>query len=210
MPFYRRLWALAGRGPASSTLRLTTSLICPYLTAHPWVSVLLSRLYLALKTGAHLFVFYFAMLSMITPPVCIAAFVAAPMAGASPMKIGLAATRIGWLLYLVPFLFVVSPPLLLKGPVWAILVAAAASSLAVWGVGVALYGYARSRVAGLSRVTLSLASAALFALAMGIERLDGGLLLGLGVAGFVLAAGTLLWEYRLKERGLSAVRVASR
>lgn len=150
--------------------------------------------------AAHLFVFYYAMLSMITPPVCIAVFVAAPMAGASPMKVGVAAAKLGWLLYLVPFLFVTSPALLLKGPAWAIALASVAASLAVWSVGVALYGYARSQVGTPSRVILGVASAALFILSMGIERLDGGVLFGLGGLGFVLTGGILLWEYRLKTK----------
>lgn len=160
--------------------------------------------------AAHLFVFYYAMLSMITPPVCIAAFVAAPMAGVSPMKLGVAASKLGWLLYLVPFLFIGSPALLSKGPLWIILLASVASSLAVWGVAVALYGYARAPVGTAARLVLGLGSGALFVLSMGIQRLDGGVLVGLGGLGFALTGGILLWEYRLKVKGGEAVGASVR
>ena len=65
--------------------------------------------------AAHLFVLYFGMLSMLTPPVAIAAFVAANMAGAPPMATGFEAVRIAWPAFLVPFLFALSPELLLYG-----------------------------------------------------------------------------------------------
>ncbi|MGP1395473.1 MAG: TRAP transporter permease [Inquilinaceae bacterium] len=65
--------------------------------------------------AAHLFVLYFGMLSMITPPVAIAAFVAANMAGAQPMRTGFEAVRIAWPAFIVPFLFAGSPQLMLDG-----------------------------------------------------------------------------------------------
>ena len=64
---------------------------------------------------AHLFVLYFGMLSMLTPPVAIAAFVAANMAKAPPMATGFEAVRIAWPAYAMPFLFVLSPSLILQG-----------------------------------------------------------------------------------------------
>ena len=67
------------------------------------------------KMAAHLFVLYFGLMSMITPPIAIAAFAAATLAGANPMRTGFAAVRFGWLAYLIPFLFIASPALLLKG-----------------------------------------------------------------------------------------------
>jgi len=64
---------------------------------------------------AHFFVFYFACLSNLTPPVCLAAFTAAGIAGASPYKVGWTSTRLGVAGFLVPFLTVYSPMLLLQG-----------------------------------------------------------------------------------------------
>ena len=66
--------------------------------------------------AAHLFVLYFGMMSMTTPPVAIAAFTAASIAQADPMRTGLAGVRFGWSAYIVPFLFVSSPTLLMQGP----------------------------------------------------------------------------------------------
>ena len=55
---------------------------------------------------AHLFVLYFGTLSMITPPVALAAFAAAKLSGANPIMVALDSVRIGWPLFLLPFLFV--------------------------------------------------------------------------------------------------------
>ncbi|MBT4018631.1 MAG: TRAP transporter fused permease subunit [Alphaproteobacteria bacterium] len=68
--------------------------------------------------AAHLFVLYFGMMSMITPPVAIAAFVAGNMAGAHPMQTGFEAVRVAWPAYFVPFIFALSPGLLMAGG-WA-------------------------------------------------------------------------------------------
>jgi TRAP transporter 4TM/12TM fusion protein len=65
--------------------------------------------------GAHLFVFYTAMLSMITPPVAIACLVASGVAGSSFLKTSLYAMKFGWIKYLLPFLFIYSPEILLEG-----------------------------------------------------------------------------------------------
>jgi TRAP transporter 4TM/12TM fusion protein len=67
------------------------------------------------EVPAHLVVFYAACLSNITPPVCVSAFAGAAIAGADPMKTGLAALKFGASLVLVPFSFVYVPELLLQG-----------------------------------------------------------------------------------------------
>jgi TRAP transporter 4TM/12TM fusion protein len=65
--------------------------------------------------AAHMFVFFYGCLSMITPPVAMAAYAAAHIAQASPMRVGLAACRLGWPAFVLPFLFAWSPTLLLQG-----------------------------------------------------------------------------------------------
>jgi len=65
--------------------------------------------------AAHLFIFYFCALSLITPPICTTAFTAAAIADAPPMKTGLEAVRFGLVLYTLPYLFVYSPALLFQG-----------------------------------------------------------------------------------------------
>ncbi len=62
----------------------------------------------------HLFVVFFAVMSTVTPPVALAAFAAAPIAGADPIKTGFAAARIGVAGFLIPFVFVYHPAMLYK------------------------------------------------------------------------------------------------
>jgi len=61
----------------------------------------------------HMFVFYFGVASAITPPVAVAAFAAAAIAGAKPMATGIAAVRIGVVIFAVPFIFALNPDLLI-------------------------------------------------------------------------------------------------
>lgn len=68
------------------------------------------------QLAAHMFVFYFGVISNITPPVAVAAFVAAGIAGESPNRVGLEAFRIGSVAFLIPFMFVYGPELLLMNP----------------------------------------------------------------------------------------------
>ena len=62
----------------------------------------------------HLFVVFFAVMSTVTPPVALAAFAAAPIAGADPVRTGLLAAKIGLAGFLIPFVFVYHPALLYK------------------------------------------------------------------------------------------------
>jgi TRAP transporter 4TM/12TM fusion protein len=65
--------------------------------------------------AVHLFIMYWGMISFITPPVALAAFAAAPLARASPFAIGFQAVRLGAVIYIVPFFFVLNPALILRG-----------------------------------------------------------------------------------------------
>ena len=62
--------------------------------------------------AAHMFVFYFGIISAITPPVALASYAAAGLANADPTKTGFCAVRIGIAKYLVPFIFCYNPGLL--------------------------------------------------------------------------------------------------
>lgn len=63
--------------------------------------------------AAHMFVFWWGVTSFITPPICITVYVAASIAGASPIRAGFTAARLGIANYLIPFVFVLEPALLL-------------------------------------------------------------------------------------------------
>jgi TRAP transporter 4TM/12TM fusion protein len=70
--------------------------------------------------AAHMFVMYNGMLSMITPPVAFAAYAAASIARTDGWTTGWIACLVGWSTFILPFLFVLTPSLLMDGPVWAI------------------------------------------------------------------------------------------
>ncbi|RAI01763.1 C4-dicarboxylate ABC transporter permease [Acuticoccus sediminis] len=90
--------------------------------------------------AAHLAVFYAACLSNITPPVCVAAFAGAAIAGADPMKTGLAALKYGMTLILMPFTFAYVPGILLMGDTFDIVHSTIAYLLGVLALAVALQG----------------------------------------------------------------------
>ena len=68
--------------------------------------------------AAHMFVFYYAIISNITPPVALAAYAASSIAGSNPNKTGFQAMQLGFLAYVVPFAFCYDPGLLMRGS-WA-------------------------------------------------------------------------------------------
>jgi len=70
------------------------------------------------KMAVHMFVFYWGMLSSITPPVAIASFAAAGIAGAPPMKTAWESMSVGSIIYFIPFFFVLNPAFVLQGPWW--------------------------------------------------------------------------------------------
>lgn len=91
--------------------------------------------------AAHLFILYFGMMSMITPPIALAAFAAAAITKSNPLKTGFAAMRIGWAAYIIPFVFVATPALLLNGGWDEIALALFTATLGVFGVSVAIVGF---------------------------------------------------------------------
>lgn len=65
--------------------------------------------------AAHLFILYFGMMSMITPPVALAAFAAATITEDDPLATGIASMRMGWAAFILPFIFVSTPEILMQG-----------------------------------------------------------------------------------------------
>ncbi|MBF9031619.1 TRAP transporter fused permease subunit [Rhodobacterales bacterium HKCCE3408] len=112
--------------------------------------------------GAHLYVLYFGMMSMITPPIALAAFAAASIAKAPSMATGWAAMKFGWSAYVIPFLFVASPTLLLRGAPEAVTLAVVTAAMGVWLVSSALAGYFAGHLSPAMRV--GFAAAGLMAL----------------------------------------------
>src|SRR4051812_16220492 len=92
--------------------------------------------------AAHLFILYFGIMSLITPPIATAAFVAATIARTDPMAAGWTAMRFGWASYIVPFLFVYSPALIMRGSAGEIVAVMTLSIAGIWFVCAGMTGYA--------------------------------------------------------------------
>ncbi|AZV80855.1 TRAP transporter fused permease subunit (plasmid) [Parasedimentitalea marina] len=91
--------------------------------------------------AVHMFIFYWGMLSFITPPVALGAFAAASVAKAAPMATGLEAMRLGSVIYFIPFFFVLDPALILVGSASQILVSLGLASFGVLCFASAMQGY---------------------------------------------------------------------
>jgi TRAP transporter 4TM/12TM fusion protein len=91
--------------------------------------------------AAHMFVFYYGLLSMITPPVALAAFAAASIAQASPVTVAWHSVKLGWVAFLVPFLFIYQPAILMQGSALEIALFVAGALIAVPLITGALVGH---------------------------------------------------------------------
>jgi TRAP transporter 4TM/12TM fusion protein len=102
--------------------------------------------------SVHLFILYWAMLSYITPPVALGAYAAASIAEANPLKTGFAAMRLGSVIYIIPFIFVLDIAFVLQGPWYDSAQVFAEAIFGVWLICSGLQGY----LAGLGRLDSAL------------------------------------------------------
>ncbi|WP_409177248.1 TRAP transporter permease [Brevibacillus fortis] len=129
--------------------------------------------------AAHMFTFYFGIVADITPPVALAAFAASGIAKSKPIRTGVESTRLSIAAFMAPYIFVISPALLLINTtllesIWVMLT----STLGMIGVGAGLIGYWMSKLNVLERI-LAVAGGVL-AVIPGIETdIAGFILLGL-------------------------------
>ena len=112
--------------------------------------------------ASHMFVLYFGMMSMITPPVALAAYAAASLAKTDPMKTGWIAMRFGWIAFIIPFLFIRAPSLLLEGSFASVLTALVTALAGVWLICAAIAGYAMRPLATPMRFGFGIAGLLLF------------------------------------------------
>lgn len=108
--------------------------------------------------AAHMFLLYFGMLSMITPPVALASFTAATIAGSRPMETGFAAVRMGWVSYLIPFVMVLDPGLVMVGSWFEIVRTGLSALVGVWFMNGAIYGFLRRPLVRWERAVLVVAA----------------------------------------------------
>jgi len=119
--------------------------------------------------AAHLFALYFGMLSLITPPVAVAAFTAATVAESDFLRTGFAAVHFGWTAYVVPFLFVLAPELLMEGSALQIIHTAATAVVGVWLVSAGFMGFLARPLGTAHRVLFMAAGLLLFFPAGGVS-----------------------------------------
>ncbi len=149
--------------------------------------------------AAHLFILYFGIMSLITPPIATAAFVAATIAKTDPMAAGWTAMRFGWASYIVPFLFVYSPALIMRGSWTEIVLVMALSIAGIWFVCAGMTGYAMRVMSAPMRAGFVLAGLLLL-----MPFQASSMNAWLNLAGFVLGAALLTFEVRNRNYGLSA------
>ena len=138
---------------------------------------------------AHFFVFYYGVLADITPPVALAAYAAAGIAGSNPFKTGNTAFRLGIAKALVPFVFVYSPALLLvvDGFTWYLFfITLAGAMMGIASLGVAFSGYFIAPVKMLQRYWIALV--ALLFIAPGMTTFAAGVVLLMPIAVLQLRA----------------------
>lgn len=93
------------------------------------------------QIAVHLFILYWGMVSYITPPVALGAFAAATLAGSKPFAVGLEAMRLGAVIYIIPFFFVLDPALIGQGPIGTVLISMVTAFIGIWFISSAMQGY---------------------------------------------------------------------
>lgn len=141
--------------------------------------------------SAHMFVLYYAILSEITPPVCLSAYAGASIAGANAMQTGWRAFRLGIVAYIIPFIFVFQPALLLTGEFSHVAQALVTSFIGVITLAGGMQGYLMVRCFLWERVLL---------LAAGIALLYPEIYSDLAGLGVILFIGML--QYLRRDKAL--------
>jgi TRAP transporter 4TM/12TM fusion protein len=144
--------ALSNIGSQSLLLLLVTSaVVCiilgmgmPTVAAYTLVAILVAPAMVkagASPMSAHLFILFFAVVSNFTPPVALACYAASAIARADATQIGWVAMRLGLAAYVVPFLFVLSPSLILEGDPWMVVASVITALLGMPLLAAALESY---------------------------------------------------------------------
>ena len=137
--------------------------------------------------ASHLFILYWGMMSYLTPPVALAAITAAGIADANPTRTGFYAMRLGGVLFILPFLFVLNPALILQGPLLGVAHAAVTAIIAVWLIAAAFEGYLYrvGRLGTLARAWVFVSGVALIYPETFSDMVGLGLLASIYVADFL-------------------------
>ncbi len=139
--------------------------------------------------AVHLFILYWSVLAIITPPVAGAAFAAAAIADSDPMASGWIACRLGVIAFVIPFMFVFNPAVILQGPWSEILIGIVLSVIFTFALAAGLEGFLFSRTNLLQRVMLVGGGVCLIALSWYVRWLGIGLI-----------AAAILWQWRQRKK----------
>lgn len=143
--------------------------------------------------AAHLFIFYWAVVSDITPPLCLTAFTAASFAKANPMSVGWQATRIGIITYVLPFIWVLKPALITLGTPLEIITVMITTGVGVYGLSLGVGGFFKGILNWPQRI-ISIIGSLLVIFNTGI------IVAGSGV---VLIGVTVFWQWYKSRRIVS-------
>jgi len=164
---------------ASLILGLGLPIIVSYLVLAVLVAPALIQMGVE-PLAAHLFIFFFALVSDLTPPVAPGAFVAAGIAGANMMRTAWMACRLGLVVYILPYMFVYNKALMLMGDLGDIIVAVVTALMGVYALACGIQGYMFRPTKIYERIPLFVA--ALLLISPGAINDLVGVLLLLGVA----------------------------
>lgn len=187
--------------PTTANYLITSSVMAPVVIKA--MQVALPELFTGLQSmgmgyanlPAHMFTFYFGIVADITPPVALAAMAGAAIAKSDPIKTGFEATRLAIAAFLIPYIFIFSPQLLMLNAQWyEVLQMMITSLIGMFGIAMAMQRFYISRLNPLQ---------ALMALAGGLLLIDPGLITD--ISGISLIALVVLWQkVQGKERPLAA------
>ena len=145
--------------------------------------------------AAHMFVFYFGVFANITPPVCLAAFAGAGISGGDPMKTGYLSLKLALAGFIVPFMFIYNPAMLMIDPtglavtakefplppVMDIVIAVVTSVVGVIGLSAALEGYFKGSMNSITRIILAIGALLLIYPELITGLIGGVIILGIAV-----------------------------
>ncbi|MDP3386245.1 MAG: TRAP transporter permease [Eubacteriales bacterium] len=149
--------------------------------------------------AAHLFCFYFAVISVITPPVALAAYTAAGIAKADPNETGWIATKLGIAGFLVPFMFVYQPGLLLMDDALGIFIAILSSTIGIAALSGALQNYFFGSINRIERSLLLISSLCLIFAGLFTDLI--------GYSGFLIIVVSQVRKYRVRTKNQIIIEV---
>jgi TRAP transporter 4TM/12TM fusion protein len=141
--------AVLGMGmPTTAAYAIGASVLAPALVKD----------FQVIPLAAHLFIFYFACLSALTPPVALAAFAAAAIANARPWDVGWQSMRFAIAGFIIPFMFVYGPAMVLEGTSWEITTTVITGLLGTLCLAASVQGWLLTRVGAIQRAILLVAA----------------------------------------------------